>query len=328
MDKIQIIIKKNHDQSGIDISSLVKKIVWSGRKGKAARTINVSIVDSDNQTGRSNLDIEEGYSCIFYYNNKELFSGLIMGQTQSIRQDLSFTAYDYGIYLKNKDTFVYENKTADKIFLDICQRFGLKTNNVAKCGYKIPNLTKRNSTAFDVIQEALSLEFKATGVRHYITCDKGQLSLIKRQEHVLQWAIEYGKNLLGYSFSKSIENVKTRIKLVSKEGTVVASKTNPNLEKKYGIFQEIEKVEEGLTEAQVKDIIDNILNEKGKAERSLPIEALGIPDVISGVGVFINIPKLKLNKTFYVDEDTHIFEDNKHTMSLTLNFASDIHKAG
>lgn len=56
---------------------------------------------------------------------------------------MSFTAYDNGIYLSNnKDTFVYEDKTASDIFKDVCNRFGLPIGNVDNCTYRIPELTK------------------------------------------------------------------------------------------------------------------------------------------------------------------------------------------
>lgn len=51
---------------------------------------------------------------------------------------------------------------------------------------------------------------------------------------------------------------------------------------------------------------------------------LGITDVISGVGVFIKVEHLGINKTFYVDSDTHTFKGNLHTMSLSLNLVPEV----
>ena len=65
------------------------------------------------------------------------------------------------------------------------------------------------------------------------------------------------------------------------------------------------------------------LKEKSTPERTLKIEAIGETDVISGIGVYIVIPALGLNTTYYVDEDTHTFSDNYHKMSVTLNLAND-----
>lgn len=311
-----------------DISQLVERIKWCGRKGSSARTLSATLIDDDGyQHARSEIEVEQGFQCIFSYDGEELFRGIIMSQTQNSKQKLTFVAYDNGIYLaNNKDTFVYENKTASDIFRDCCKRFGMPVGEVSECSYKIPELTKPKTTAFDAIADALSLDFDATGIRHYISSSKGKLSLLTRRENILQWVIEVGGNLSSYTYNRSIEAVKTRVKIVSKGGTTLAEKSIPALEKKVGILQEIEQPDESLSSAQVNDLVESILDEKSTPKRSLSLEAVGIPNVISGIGVYIIIPELDLARTFYVDEDTHIFEDGKHTMSLTLNYATDLDK--
>ena len=325
-DGMSLIILKG--EQGYDVTQLVEQVKWKGRKGSSSRTLAVTLIDDDGyKHARSGVDVEQGHQCIFSYDGVELFRGIIMSQTQSNQKKLQFTAYDNGIYLaNNKDTFCYENKTASDVFRDCCTRFGLPMGEVAKCSYKIPELTKSKTTAFDAIADALSLDFDATGIRHYVASSKGKLSLLTRRENILQWAIEVGQNITSYSYSRSIEDIKTRVKMVSKEGTTVAEKSNAELEKKIGIFQEIDQPDESLTAAQVNDLIESIMEEKGTPERTLSVEAMGIAEVISGIGVYIIIPELEISRTFYVDEDTHTFEDNKHTMSLKLNYANDLAK--
>uniref|UniRef100_A0AAU8AXJ7 Tail protein n=1 Tax=Dulem virus 37 TaxID=3145755 RepID=A0AAU8AXJ7_9CAUD len=325
-DGISLIIVKG--TQGYDVTQLVEQIVWRGRKGSSSRTLKVQLVDDDGyKHARSEIDVEAGHQCIFSYNGSELFRGIIMSQTQTQKKILTFTAYDNGIYLaNNKDTFTYENKTATDVFKDCCTRFGLPMGEVAQCTYKIPELTKSKTTAFDAIADALSLDFDATGIRHYVSSDKGKLSLLTRRENILQWVIEVGQNLSTYSYTRSIEDIKTRVKLISKEGTTLAEKSNSALESKIGVFQEIDKPDESLTTAQINDLITSMLDEKSTPERTLSVDAIGITDVISGIGVYIIIPELNLERTFYVDEDTHTFEDNKHTMSLKLNYANDLSK--
>ena len=325
-DGMSLIILKG--EQGYDVTQLVEQVKWKGRKGSSSRTLAVTLIDDDGyKHARSGIDVEQGHQCIFSYDGVELFRGIIMSQTQSNQKKLQFTAYDNGIYLaNNKDTFCYENKTASDVFRDCCTRFGLPMGEVASCSYKIPELTKSKTTAFDAIADALSLDFDATGIRHYVASSKGKLSLLTRRENILQWVIEVGQNITSYSYSRSIEDIKTRVKMVSKEGTTVAEKSNAELEKKIGIFQEIDQPDESLTAAQVNDLIESIMEEKGTPERTLSVEAMGIAEVISGIGVYIIIPELGISRTFYVDEDTHTFEDNKHTMSLKLNYANDLAK--
>lgn len=320
-----IIIK---GEQGYDVTQLVEQVSWKGRKGSSSRTLTVTLIDDDGyKHARSEIDVEQGHQCIFSYDGTELFRGIIMSQTQTNKKKLQFTAYDNGIYLaNNKDTFVYENKTASDVFRDCCTRFGLPMGEVASCSYKIPELTKSKTTAFDAIADALSLDFDATGIRHYISSSKGKLNLLTRRENIMQWVIEVGQNITTYSYTRSIEDIKTRVKMVSKEGTTIAEKSNAALEKKIGIFQEIDQPDESLTTAQVNDLIASILEEKSTPERTLSVEALGIAEVISGIGVYIIIPELGISRTFYVDEDTHTFADNKHTMTLKLTYANDLAK--
>lgn len=313
--------------AGRDVTQLVSSIKWSGRRGSPARTLTVAMIDDDGEWHeRSGIDIEEGCQCIFTYDGKELFRGIFMTQIGSNQKSAEYKAYDNGIYLSNnRDTFSYENKTASAVFRDVCSRFGIPTGDVAGCSYLIPDLIKKKTTGWDAIEDALSLEFENTGTRYFVISEHGSVCLRKRKENILQWILEVGANISKYKYRKSIENVKTRIKLLSDEGTVLATASDGALESKIGIMQDVDTPDETLTSAQIKALANSMLAEKKQPSRSLALDnLLGIPDVVSGVGVFVIIPHLDLNRTLYVDADTHIFTDQAHTMSLTLSYASDM----
>lgn len=320
MSDINLILYR--DGKTYDISELVESIKWKGRKGSAARSVSISLLDC--KGAQSGIDVTKGHQLIFSYKGKELFRGMIMSQQQSESFKMPITAYDNGIYLSNnKDTFVYENKTVHDIFIDVCKRFGIKYSDVAKTSYKIPELTKSKTTAWDAILDAVSQDFKATGTKYYVNSSKGVLSLIKRRENILQWVLETGGNIMSYTYKKSIEDIKTRLKILSDEDKVYAVKKNTELEKKIGIFQDIEKKDDDLSEAKLQEHIKETLKEISTPEISLSVEALGIPDVISGVGVYVIIDELGIKHTFYVDEDTHTFKGGSHTMNLTLNSVNE-----
>lgn len=320
MSDISLILYR--DGKTYDISELVESIKWKGRKGSAARSVSISLLDC--KGAQSGIDVTKGHQLIFNYKGKELFRGMIMSQQQSESFKMPITAYDNGIYLaNNKDTFVYENKTVHDIFIDVCKRFGIKYSDVAKTSYKIPALTKSKTTAWDAILDAISQDFKATGTKYYVNSSKGVLSLIKRRENILQWVLETGGNIMSYTHKKSIEDIKTRLKILSDEDKVYAVKKNTELEKKIGIFQDIEKKDDDLSEAKLQEHIKETLKEISTPEISLSVEALGIPDVISGVGVYVIIDELGIKRTFYVDEDTHTFKGSSHTMNLTLNSVNE-----
>lgn len=328
MARIQLLVVK--DKKTIDMTNLVQSVRWSGRKGSSARTITVVMIDDDGyRHARSGIDVADGNQCVFLVDGKERFRGILMNQNQGDNKQLKFKAYDNGIYLaNNKDTFVYKNKTADQVFSDVCSRFGIPTGEIAKCSYKIPELTKSKTTGQDAVLDALSLDYKATGTRHFISSDKGKLSLFQRKDQVISFVVDGDANLYGYSYTKSIESIKTRVKMISKEGTTLAEKSNSSLEQKIGIFQEIQQPDESLTKAQVKDLVGSVLDTLDDPEETLMLNILGDPDVISGKAILVKIPHLDISRAYYVDSDDHTFEDNMHTMSLTLTTAAEIKKEG
>ena len=327
MAKFQLLLFKT-ESTGIDITKLVDQVKWSGRKGSSSRTITAKLIDDDGaKHERSGLDVEEGHQVMLLVDGEEVFRGIVMSTTQNQSKTLSFKAYDNGIYLaNNKDTYCYENVTASAVFNDVLKRLGLPVGEVAGCSYVIPELTKGKTSAFDTIADALSLDYDNTGIRHYVSSSKGKLSLLVRKNNILQWVIEPSSNLISYSLTKSIEKTKTRIKLVSDEGTVLAEASDTNLESKIGMFQEIEQPDETLTQAQLTDLAKSMLKELSEVSKTLTLNALGITDVISGVGVFIRIKHLGISQTYYVDQDDHLFQGEKHTMSIKLNVASDAGK--
>ncbi len=316
------------DGTTYDMSELVVKATWSGRKGSAARSLSATLLDDDGWNhARSGIDVTKGNQCAFYWDGEELFRGIIMQQKQSDKKEMTIKAYDNGIYLaNNKDTFNYTNKKASEIFTDICGRFQISYSEVADTGYVIPELPKPKTTALDAILDALSLTYKATGIRYYVMSAGGKLSLIRRRDNLLQWVIETGVNLMSYDYSVSIEKSKTRIKLLSKEETVVAEASDAALEKLIGVFQDIDTPDDNMEEANITDMVKAMLEEQSQPEKSLNITALGLPDVISGVGVFVTVKELDISRSFYIDEDTHTFESNHHTMKLKLNLATDTEK--
>lgn len=328
MARIQLLVVK--DKKTIDMTNLVQSVRWSGRKGSSARTITVAMIDDDGyRHARSGIDVADGNQCVFLVDGKERFRGILMNQNQGDNKQLKFKAYDNGIYLaNNKDTFVYKNKTADQVFSDVCSRFGIPTGEVAKCSYKIPELTKSKTTGQDAVLDALGLDYKATGTRHFISSDKGKLSLLQRKDQVISFVVDGDANLYGYSYTKSIESIKTRVRMISKEGTTLAEKSNSALEQKIGIFQEIQQPDESLTKAQVKDLVGSVLDTLDDPEETLTLNILGDPDVISGKAILVKIPHLGISRAYYVDSDDHAFEDNMHTMSLTLTTAAEIKKEG
>ena len=322
---ISLIVQKG--QTVYDMSNLVQKINWGGKKSAMPRSIEVTMLDSDSHGhDRPDITIEDGQYCLFRWNGEELFRGIFFISNQSRSRTGAYKAYDNGIYLaKNMDTFTYKKKTATYIFSDICKKFEIPYSAV-ETGYSIADLTMPNVTAADALWSALSKTYKGNGGRYYILSEKGTLKLIARADNLIQWVIEEGANVIDFSRERSLENVYTRIVLYSDANKVLASAKDTSIEAKLGIMQYTEQADSKEKAATLQATANNLLTIKKKTEETLEVEALGIPYIHSGVAVFLNIPYLGIKKTYYVDEDEHEFVGEKHTMRLKLNVANEVEK--
>lgn len=312
-----------HDGIGFDVSNMFEEITWSGRKGAAPRSVSITLMDDDGYNhSRVSVDCINGDQCVFYEDGTELFRGIVTSHKQNSSKKLVVKAYDNAYYLaNNKDSFSYANKTASQIFNDCMTRLGMRGEAV-DTGYIIPELPKGKTTYYDVMLDALSTTYKATGERFYISSENGIIYLRRRVENAMQWVLESGSNqanLTNYEYSKSIEKVKTRVRLLSKEDAVVYEKVNTDLEDKIGTFMEVKSVDDSYTQAQMQELVESIFDEKGIPEQSLKVSGLGVSDAISGKCVYVIIPHLGIQRSFFIDEDTHKYTRECHTMTLKLN---------
>lgn len=313
-----------------DMSDLAVKTVISGRKGAAPRTLSITLVDAEGHD-RPKIDSSDGWICTFYdYDGKtELFRGLVMTDDSSNKRQMVVKAYDNCIYLSNnKDSFSFKKKRADEIFLECMERLKLPIGTVDNTGHVIGELAQPRTTFWDVIEEALSQTYAATGRRYYVSSSKGKISLKRRRKQQEIPILSVGTNIETYSRTRSIYNTRTRLKLVTSKDSLKESYVNTALERKIGMFQDIESVEEGITAAELKQRIDTFKEEKSLVEKSLKVSGPGISSVIAGACVYVKIPQSGVGRYMYVDEDTHTYTNNYHEMTLKLNYARDIDLAG
>ena len=314
-----------------DVTELVQRVVVSGRKGAGPRTLQATLLDSEGyEHGRAPINCGKGQTCIFYENGVEIFRGLIMTDSSGNTRTLTIKAYDDLVYMtNNKDSFTFENASASGIFGNLCSRLGLKVGTCANTGYVIPELTKRGSTYWDVLEDALSQTYKATGVRYYVSASKGIVSLIRRTEESNVIVLEPDVNIAAYERTRSIYDTRTRITLYTSKNEKKSEYVNGSLESQIGVFREVDTVDSDVSTAEMNEIIQSFKEEKAKVQKTLRItDAIGYSPAVAGKAVYVRIPHINERRIMYIDEDTHTFENNSHKMTLKLNYAANINEAG
>lgn len=179
---------------------------------------------------------------------------------------ITVTAYDQLRYLKNKDTYVYKNKTAGEVIQMICADFQMQTGSIEDTGFKIASMVEDNQTLFDIIQNALDATMKNQKYMYVMYDDFGKVTLKGLDNMRLNLLIdeETGQN---FDYTSSIdENTYNRIKLVydnedSGQRDVYISQDSSNINN-WGVLQYYDTLQKGENGQAKVDALLSLYNKK------------------------------------------------------------------
>ncbi len=268
------------------------------------------------------LEFTEGNAVRFKYGNNNTFYGFVFTKKRSDNSVITVTAYDQLRYFKNKDTYVYKNKSADEVVKMLANDFLLNVGTLEQTGYRIANRSESNKTLFDIAQTAIDLTIQNRNEMYVLYDDFGKLCLknIERMKLGIVIDEETGES---FDYSSSIDNnTFNQIKLTydnkdtGKREVYIAKDTSHINE--WGVLQHYDTIDEN-TNGQVKaDALLKLYNQK---TRKLEIKnAIGDIRVRGGslVIVKMDLGDVKLQNFMLVEKAKHTFKNNEHLMNLTL----------
>lgn len=270
------------------------------------------------------LTFEEGDACRFSVDGKPLFYGFVFekSRTGSKSDIIKVTVYDQLYYLKNKDTYVYANKTATEVVKMIAQDFGLNLGTLEDTGHKIESRTEENAQMFDVIQNALDETLKAKTQMYVLYDQAGKLTLTNIAN--MKLGLVVNEDTAGdYDYKSSIaSNTYNRIKLAYEDSNAGARKIyiaqdSSNINQ-WGVLQYYEKLNDPTNAQSMADSLLKLYNTKN---RTLSIKnALGDVRVRAGtlLLVVLGLGDINLSNFLLVEQVKHTFKDNQHLMELKL----------
>lgn len=273
------------------------------------------------------LKFSEGCPVRLQVKGKKIFFGFVFKQKREREQIITVTAYDQLRYLNNKDTYVYENKTASQFIQMLAADFSLNLGKIEDTGFIIPSRVEENSTLFDMVENALDLTLTNKKEMYVLYDNFGKLTLknianmyVGKERAYLLIDEETGEN---YEYTSSIDdNTYNKVKLTydNEEAgirEVYITKDSSNINK-WGVlqyFDTLSKDENGKAKA---DALLELYNQKTK---NLKINnAIGDTRVRAGsmLCVSLDLGDMKLRNFMLVEKVKHKFKLDEHFMDLTL----------
>ena len=123
------------------------------------------------------ISIAEGNPVRFKDGETGVFYGFVFKIKRDRSNIVTITAYDQLRYLKNKDTMVYDDKTAGEVVTDIGNKYGYNLGTIADTIWKIASRVEDNVSLMDMIGNALDLTLQNTGDLYILYDNFGKMNL-------------------------------------------------------------------------------------------------------------------------------------------------------
>lgn len=309
------------------LPAVEEEIVWTTERKGVPGQLNFKVLEDDI------LDFEEGSMVSMRENDQNVFFGFVFKQKKAKEPVITVTAYDQLRYLKNKDTIVYENQTADQLVQMIAANYSLIAGPMEHTNYVIESRVEENTSLFEMIQNAFDLTLTNTGEMFVLYDDFGKLTLKSLSSMMVgspgAWLIideETGEN---YEYTSSIDdNTYNKIKLTYDNDStglreVYVTQDSVNIGK-WGILQYFDTLKKGENGQAKAEALLKLYNRK---TRSLKLtKVLGDNRVRAGSMIVVNLDlgDWKVRNFMLVESCKHTYREGEHWMDITLRGGEEI----
>lgn len=310
---------KNNRANTIDITNAVASISWGGSISQAARTAEIAILNAPNDKNINglNLKIAAGDTIKLLENGTLIFVGTVI--TKELTSETGTVTYSCTDFLNHllKSTGVYNfsNTTAERITKRVCTDFGIATGTIVETKAPIKKMIIDGSAIYDIIMMAYTKAAKQTGQKYICRMEGAKLTVKKKGTVIKNFILSEQSNITNVTQEETIENMVNVVKIYDDKRKQLGEVKNKNWVAKYGIYQQIYKKEKGVNaQTAAKNMLTGI-------EKKVTLESInGNLSCIAGNGVKVYDQATKLTGIFWIESDTHTWQNGIHTMSLELSY--------
>ena len=300
-----------------DIATLTEGAKWTTKRSGSPASLELTVLKD------SLIQWDEGDKISVTTADANIFYGFVVKISET-EEEVKVTAYDQVWYLKkNIETYVFKNKRADQILTQIAQDFGLTLGALENTAYMIPSMIEDGQTLLDIILKALDHTLINTAKMFYLWDDFGKLTLSDAEKSRLEVVIGDGSLATGYTYEREIDSeTSNKIKL-AKDNKETGKRDihvlfDNETMAQWGTLQLYEKVNESLTEAQIKAKAENMLAWYNRPRKSFSLKALANLKVRGGTAVYVTVGDIEMQSWFIVEEATHDLLNEEMDLKLKV----------
>ncbi len=242
-----------------------------------------------------------------------VFSGYVFTKTRDEDGIIRVTAYDSLRYFKNRDTYIYEGKTASELFCAVCRDHGLTNIRAEESRVKLPYRVEDNKPLFDILAHAMA-ETERAGERFLLRDEDGCVAFLRENA---SGVVLNESNIVSFAYTSSIDGSYNRVKAITEGDTVrtVTLVQDTDAIHRYGLLQTVLRQSETDLEAAKA-----LLESKCGVRRNLKLTVLGDIRLKAGDTAVVRgvWGDVTLDNTFTIHSVTHTWDGRDHTATVVL----------
>lgn len=303
--------------NGIDITNYVCSVTWSGSARQAARMLTITVISAPYDKNIPTVTACPGdWVKLIDDDGNILIDAMIYNRSRTSENGtISYDGYDeLNRLLKSNGTYNFKNTTPEIITKKVCNDISIKVKNIAKTGINIKSMIVDGESFYDIIIKAYMRANYVNGKKYMLLAIGRKIAVIERGKVIENYKLEEDSNIIKSEYSESIESMINRIKIYDDKGRQIGEVKKDKDIEKYGVFQDVYTKEDGVNPvmAAKKLLIGT--------EKEASVEAIGNVQCISGYAIKIKDSASGLTGKFWIENDSHTWENGIHKMSLTLAF--------
>lgn len=313
------LVHRNRNGADKDITQLTQRYTWGGDYREVSRKLELSVTVSPHDVNLPEVPIETGEMILFFDDSgNELFQGYIFRKSKSYNgNELQLTVYDKLVYLvKSKLSKVFHKVTPEAATSIVCNELGIAAGELAPTNIPI-TFVHLGKTGYEAIVSAYFEASKQNGKMYMPRMNGEKLDVIEKGIITAKRLVLSNEHITDSTYSEDAEGMINQVIITDDKGNKIATVNNEGWSQMYGLLQDVYQKEEGK---DPRTIATNMLKDLTQEASITMSGGSDTYDAIAGNAIQIKEGYTGLTGLFFIDSDTHTFENGQHNINLILNF--------
>jgi murein DD-endopeptidase MepM/ murein hydrolase activator NlpD len=202
-----------------NISDRVKSVTWTEAKGQAAVSASM-VLDNTDLSAATHLN-RPGMVVFFEtraegFPFRERYRWIVWESTVTdrVQGTMSWTLFDHLIYLATAETSVGYKRdkrhrggwTASEIAAHLLKHYKIPVISLARTRYKIPYFVLPETTIYDAVAKAYSIDRRKSGRYYYIVAHKGQVRVRRARKFEHLFVLNDSRNIRQAEMTRGLND--------------------------------------------------------------------------------------------------------------------------